>query len=188
MNIVQIGCNNCEDEVFDFVNKNKESISKFLVIDALPKCVEIAKAKYAFLENKLIAVNCAIYNDNSIVKIIFPKDGQTSAHASIFENHVKTHGHSKCDFLFLPTLNLNNIFEFMQGHVDRLYIDIEGYDVEALLKLDYKKYKPKYIEYEWVHSDGVHSSNINHNKLVSLLTNNNYKIEKQGNNSIAQLQ
>jgi hypothetical protein len=76
----------------------------------------------------------------------------------------------------------------MQGRVDRLYIDIEGYDVEALLKLNYEKYKPKYIEYEWVHSDGVFASNLNHNKLVDLLRKNNYKVEKKGDNSIAQLQ
>ena len=188
MNIVQIGCNNCEDEVFKFVSDNKDSVSKFLVIDALPECVEIAKIKYAFLEHKLVPANCAIYNDNTIVKLVYPESGGTSAHASVFENHVKMHGHSKCNFLFLPSLTLNNIFEFMKGQVDRLYIDIEGYDVEALLKLNYEKYKPKYIEYEWVHSDGVFTSNLNHNKLVDLLTKNNYKVEKQGYNSIAQLQ
>lgn len=188
MNIVQIGCNNCEDEVFEFINQNKDSVSKFVVIDALPKCIDIAKTKYAFLEDKLVAVNCAIYNDNTIIKLIYPQSSDTSAHASLFENHVKTHGYSKCNFLFLPSLTLNNVFEFMNGDVDRLYIDIEGYDVDALLKLNYEKYKPKYIEYEWVHSDGVNVSHLNHNKLVSLLTKYNYKLEKRGNNSIAQLQ
>ena len=114
MNIVQIGCNNCEDEVFNFIDKNKESICKFLVIDALPKCVEIAKTKYAFLESKLIAVNCAIYNENSIVKLIFPKDGQTSAHASIFENHVKTATMDFSSTTFVREVSRARTFGFMK--------------------------------------------------------------------------
>ena len=35
LNIVQIGCNNCEDHVSKFVQKNSNNINNFIAVDAL---------------------------------------------------------------------------------------------------------------------------------------------------------
>ena len=51
MNILQIGCNTCKDDAFDFISKNQDEVKLFIVIDALPACVEKAKNVYSFLGN-----------------------------------------------------------------------------------------------------------------------------------------
>ena len=74
MNIVQIGCNDCSDHVYDFVKENQQQITKFVVVDALPKCVEIAKLKYEFLKDKVTVLNCAVGLKNEIIKFYYPEN------------------------------------------------------------------------------------------------------------------
>ena len=57
MNIIQIGCNDCNDHVYDYVKSNEQQISKFVVVDALPKCVKIAELKYSFLKDRVVTLN-----------------------------------------------------------------------------------------------------------------------------------
>lgn len=187
MNIIQIGCNNCEDHVFDFVSTNRDSISNFLVIDALPKCVEIASQKYNFLGDRLIAVQCAVAPENGILKFFYPTTDDCSAHSSLLKNHVNNHHHKDLNYFFIPTLDINTIFNFFFNNVERLYVDIEGLDVVTILNLDFEKNKPKYIEYEFYHADGTFSYNKNSDKLLSLLQSHNYSLEQSGYNVIAKL-
>lgn len=187
MNIIQIGCNDCKDRVYDYILSNKDIVTKFLVIDALPKCVEMAKERYSFLGEKLIAINCAIAPQRGIMKIFFPKDDQVSAHASLLQFHVKNHRHNLLDFFYVPVLNINDIISSFE-EIDRLYIDIEGLDAITLLNFNFNYIKPKYIEYEFYHSDGSFSFDKNHNSLISLLESVGYKLKKSGEyNIIAEL-
>lgn len=187
MNIIQIGCNNCDDHVFEFVSQNKDKITNFLVIDAMPKCVEIAKDKYFFLGEKLIAINCAVGIENRILQFFYPENDETSPHASILSFHVKNHRHPNLKSFYVPCLNINNIVDIFDNGVDRLYVDMEGLDVVTLLSLDYNNCKPKYIEYEFYHSDGSFSSGKNHAQLVDLLRNHGYSIRKSSEyNAVAE--
>ena len=178
MNIIQIGCNNCEDHVFDFISSNKDAIKKFLIIDALPDCVSKAKNKYSFLGEKLIAVNCAVANSRGVLNFFYPKNDSLSPHASLLQSHVSNHLHQNIESISVPCLHINDIIDSFVEQVDRLYIDIEGLDVITLLSLDYSKLKPKYIEYEFCHADGSFTIKDNSKKLIDLLTNNNYELSR----------
>lgn len=178
MNVIQIGCNNCDDHVFDFVSKNQNSINQFIIIDALPECVKIAKEKYSFLKEKLVAINCAISNKNGICEFFYPQNDEISAHASMLEGHLRSHGHKTLKCFCVPCLSLNCLLESFGNSIDRLYIDIEGLDATVLLGLDFIKNKIKYIEYEFTHSDGAFRAGDKHNNLMKLFADNGYQLQK----------
>ena len=50
MNIIQIGCCDCKDEMNGFILKNEANINKFVIIDAMNVSVEKAKRSIPFLE------------------------------------------------------------------------------------------------------------------------------------------
>jgi hypothetical protein len=78
--------------------------------------------------------------------------------------------------------------ELFNDKVDRLYIDIEGLDVEVLLSLDLFKYKPNYIEYEFTHADGAFRVGKMHETLVYRLVSFGYSLRRSGEyNIIAEL-
>jgi FkbM family methyltransferase len=187
MNIIQIGCNDCNDDVFKFVSLNRDKISKFLVIDALPDCVTIAKEKYSFLGERLYPVNCGVGAKTGIMQFYYPSGDKLSAHASLLESHLHSHSHQSLDYLCVPVLSINDVLSFFD-QVDRLYIDAEGLDVSTLLTLDYFKFKPNYIEYESAHADGTGTRSENYFKLKKLLMSFGYEIKRNGEyNSVAEL-
>jgi hypothetical protein len=187
MNIIQIGCNDCNDDIFKFVSLNRDTISKFLVIDALPDCVAIAKEKYSFLGERLYPVNCGVGVKTGITQFYYPKGDKFSAHASLLESHLRNHSHQSLECLCVPVLGINDVLSFFD-HVDRLYIDIEGLDVSALLSLDFSNFKPSYIEYESAHADGTSLRAANDLKLNNLLISLGYQTKRNGEyNSVAEL-
>jgi FkbM family methyltransferase len=188
MNILQIGCNDCNDHVFKFVSNNADKINYFFIIDALPKCIEDAKNVYSFIE-KLIPINVAVSNYNGLTNFYFPSDDDKSGHASMSKDHVFRHNHQKLETNVVPCININYLFATLNMEIERFYIDIEGYDVDILLSLDFNRFKPKYIEYECYHSDGTFSNGgEKNNKLLKILDDNGYHYKSDGQyNIIAEL-
>lgn len=178
MRIIQIGCNDCNDHVFDFVKNNEEKISFFLVIDALPKCTEIAREKYSFLGERLHVLTTAISNKNGVFKFFYPESDDKSAHASLLQSHLKNHHHRKLKSFTSPCLSLDCIFDSYGNDIDRLYLDMEGLDAFTLLNFNLEKNKIKYIEYEFSHSDGSFSQGENHKNLLLKLEKYNYAYEQ----------
>ena len=178
MNIIQIGCNDCNDEANKFILENKDLINKFLVIDALPKCTEIAKATYSFLGDKLTVVNCAIGTENGLIKFYFPSNDDKCGHSSISENHLYRHLHESVSSITVPIVDANLIFEFFKEKVDWSFIDTEGLDVSILLHLDFEKYAPDNIHYEFAHSDGPFTVGSKHSELVQKLGGYNYSLTR----------
>ena len=174
MNIIQIGCNDCNDEANNFILKNKDNINKFLVVDALPKCTDIAKTTYAFLGDKLTVLNCAVGNSNHITKIYYPASDDKSAHASLSENHLYAHLHKEVNNITIPVIDVNLIFEYFSEPVDWFFIDTEGLDVDILLHLDFDKYAPYNIHYEFSHSDGPFTVGVKHSELTQKLNGYGY--------------
>jgi FkbM family methyltransferase len=175
MNVIQIGCNLCDDEVFNFVKNNEFEISNLLIIDALPKCIEIAKEKYSFIKEKTQFINCAIGTESKIIDFFYPKNEETSAHASIFEKHVKRHFHKDVEKFSIECFEIN---EFLEKHfyqnIDLFAIDIEGMDVDVLLKLDLNKFDVSNIIYEFTHSDDTFSIGRKHQLLIEKLNSLEY--------------
>lgn len=185
MNVIQIGCNNCADEANKFVTGNKDSIEQFLVIDALPKCVETARNVYSFLGDKLSALNCAVGVENSITNFYFPSADDANDQSSLNKEHLRRHGHSAIKSITVPVLDINDIFKSFSKEVDWLFIDAEGLDTLMLLHLDFDKYKPKNIYYEFAHSDGPFSVGKNHHDLVDKFHRFNYQLTRTDGNIYA---
>lgn len=188
MNIIQIGCNNCEDEVKNFVLKNESSINKLLLVDALPSFVDLANKSYYILGDRFKTLNRAISNNSGLQKIWIPRGDHISSHASINKNHLKLHNHSDVESIDVESITINQLMELFNDKVDRLYIDIEGLDVEVLLSLDLFKYKPNYIEYEFTHADGTFRVGKMHETLIHRLVSFGYSLRRSGEyNIIAEL-
>lgn len=178
MKIIQVGCNDCNDHVFDFVKQNQDQINFFLAIDAMPKCTEIASEKYSFLGEKLHILTTAVADKNGIFEFFYPESDDKSAHASLLQNHLTSHHHTKLKSFTSPCLSLDCILDSYGNDIDRLYLDMEGLDVLTLLNSNLEKNKIKYIEYEFSHSDGPFSAGANHKNLLLKLEKLNFSYER----------
>lgn len=186
MRIVQIGCNNCEDHVFDFVSKNKDLIEVLIVVDPLEKCVHAAQEKYQFLSERLIVVQCAISENNAIEPFFCPADDDMSLVASLSVDHIFAHHFTgfipvgKIKTLWVPCLTINCFLESfvsLQAGIDRLYIDTEGHDGKILLGLDLNRFKIPWIQYESMHIDGPFNVGERSVKVKQKLESSGYTLE-----------
>jgi len=188
MNIIQIGCNDCNDEVFNFVQENQNKINNFVAIDALSKATDIARNKYSFLGDKLTVINCAVTLKSGLEFFFHPENEDCSAHASLSKDHLIKHRHKIIRQIVIPGLEINTLLSDLRnkiGQIDRFYIDTEGFDVPLLLQLDVNNFKINYIKFEYVHADGPFTTGEKLNKLIEKLKINYKSINIDGINAIA---
>ena len=183
MNIIQIGCNDCEDHVFDFISKHRDEVNSFMVVDALHGCVETAKRKYSFLGPRLIPVNCAVGPLVGLTEFYFPLGEDMSAHASMSADHLRNHQHPTLQSIVVPCLSLNVLVAAFSRPVDRLYIDLEGADVDVLLGFDLGQFQPKFLEYEYLHADGTFQQGDKQQQLMKLLQTHQYSCRQSINSA-----
>lgn len=69
------------------------------------------------------------------------------------------------------SITINHVFEMLESPCDILSIDIEGYDFQALSRLDFEKYRPKMVVVELLDSHWCREDN---DKIVELLSDNGY--------------
>lgn len=181
MNVVQIGCNDCKDHVFSFVNENANEIKNLVLVDALPKCIEEAKKQYLFLGERATAINAAIGVKNGLIDFFYPTQDEQSEHASLNFRHLVEHNH---ELITKKTMICLDIDEFVEGlpfrEIDYFFLDVEGMDVEVLLKMDIEKYSPKFIRFEYCHSDGPFFVGKNFIKIVRKPKHLNYQLRLDG--------
>ncbi len=188
MNIIQVGCNDCNDEVFKFVQENRNKINKFVAIDALPKATDIARNKYSFLGDKLIVINCAVSLKSGLEFFFYPENEHCSVYASLSKDHLIGYNYKKISQIVIPSVEINTLLSDLRskiGEINRFYIDTEGFDIPLLMQLDMDKNKIEYIEFEFAHSDGVNKTGENLNKLLEKLKINYNSINKSGDYNIA---
>lgn len=175
LNIIQIGCNVCNDTVTEIIKNNQ--IKTFVAVDAEYRCIEIAKEVYSFLGDRLIPICTAIGLKNGVTSFFVPKKNPLCGHASLSKEHLEKHDHVDIDQITVPILNVNTFLESINlESIDLLYIDTEGFDAPILLELDFKKFKPNQIIYEFMHSDGKHTVGENHQKLMNKFIENEYSV------------
>jgi len=186
MNIIQIGCNDCQDDCRTLITKSPDVVSNFVVVDASYACVQIAKEKYSFLGDRLTPVVTAIGLINGVVDFYTPQGDEKSAHSSLSPEHVLMHEHPVLTRQSLPCLNINSFLESLRMEtIDCLFIDVEGYDVTVLLEMDFTRFKPKFLQYEFFHSDGTYRSGQKHELLLQKLAENGYTQYKKDQYNIS---
>jgi FkbM family methyltransferase len=173
MNIIQIGCHDGNDHVFDFISNNYDNISNCYLIEPLEEVFTLAKKKYEKFE-KVKLFNLAIVDkeDLSEIEIFYPENISESQTTSIFKSHAEKH-QNKVFSRFVKCCTVNKFLKDNKiDKVDRFYIDTEGLDCMILNSIDLVETKINYLEFEYVHSDGTNTfgelGKYTVNKLISL--------------------
>jgi FkbM family methyltransferase len=158
MNIIQIGCFDGNDDVYTFVSQNYTNINKLILVDVLEEKIQEAKqiySKYTFVDY----LNIAIVDDDNIKNIVIykPKNLVHGQLTSIYKHNIsKFFQDTEIEQFSIDCISINKLFnKFYLKHIDRLYIDTEGLDCKIINSIDYELYDINYIEYEYVHSDGI---------------------------------
>ena len=173
INILQIGCQDGNDEVFEFVKNNENSIEKIVLIDANEKSLQLAKNTYKNIKN-VEFLNLAILPidiDNKEINIYYPEIDETGETTSIFKDFVFKNNQEKnknIKSFLVKTESMNKILE-KYPETTHLYIDVEGLDALNIFSIKTENFQNiKELTFEYVHVDGF--SEIEKNpKLNSLL-------------------
>ncbi len=158
MTILQIGTNDGNDHVFEYIKHNHKDIEKIILIDANPECLSKAKEQYEKF-SQTIFLNYAIVpfttHEQSTVTLFLPKNNDFNSHASLNPTHLERHGHSFYDGIIVPAISFDRLYNMLNlSIIDRLYIDVEGLDIDILQTIDLANVDIKYICFEFIHSDG----------------------------------
>lgn len=163
--IIQIGVCDAKDHVFDYIKALNHDNLFAIFIDANPYSIPLIFNSYNFLHNKIIS-NVAISTYDGFIKLFLPpwyKTGDAQV-ASVNKNHVIMHQvpENFVQEIEVPCFSLNtylnNKLKFSKNDIiDKLFIDVEGHDVDIILSTDFSRLNIKQIYFETAHTDGVHS-------------------------------
>lgn len=193
MTIIQIGANDGKDHVFDYVSEHKELIDRLVLIDANPHCIPVLTETYKDY-SKAEIYNFAVVpfeipiGHDTTVELLIPTNNSISSHSSLMSSHMEKHGHSALERVEVQAKNINSVLkEFSNGIIDRLYIDVEGYDVDIINSIDFTAVDIKYLCFEFIHADGPQSfRGPKLDACKQLLTNLGYTLTTVEYNIIAQ--
>ena len=153
MKIIQIGCGDGNDFVYDLISQNE--IEFALLFDANPHVLELAKNRYKNTENIKFESLLISEKEEELSFIIPHFDAHPySAHSSIYESHIIKHGHNMNDakILKMKSVNINNLF--LKNNIkilDYLFIDCEGEDYNIVNSIDFNNVIIKNLIFEYGH-------------------------------------
>ena len=181
MKIIQLGCNDGNDDVYDLLSKI--NIDFALLIDANPHVIDVAKNKYKNIKNVIIE-SWLISDKNEELSFYIPHFNRhnTSAHSSIYLEHVLKHGHNleEVKELKIKSLNINELFaKYDIKELDYLFVDCEYEDYNIINSIDFSKIKIDKIKFEYGHIQNDLFRDLK-SKLVSI----GYKILKEEDGNI----
>jgi FkbM family methyltransferase len=188
MNILQLGCNQGDDKLSEFLRFNKRYLSKVLLVDASASALQ--KAKHFYRHFDCIEFNnvAVIDTDEDEIDLFYPENTPDNVHCSVLESHVKKHKQiegniykkdpEKVKKQKVAATRISKLLDYFQGeYIDRLYVDIEGLDCKIINDIDFEKYNIGYIRFEWTHSDGAFTyESENMDKTVKNLMDQKYMI------------
>jgi FkbM family methyltransferase len=181
MKIIQIGANNGKDNVFNFINENKDSLELAILIEPIPFIINELTFQYKDINNITIE-NIAITDDENLKNMTLYYLGNSNYEVSSFsKNHVIAHKPPgslyPLESLEVSCLTINELMsKYNLDSIDYLFIDTEGLDVYIIANIDFTKYKIKNIIFEAVHTDGAFNKGENFNKIYNYLTQLGYNL------------
>tara|TARA_Y100000361_G_C11081500_1_gene301283 strand:+ start:223 stop:837 length:615 start_codon:yes stop_codon:yes gene_type:complete len=188
MNILQIGCNEANDNVSEFLKFYKEESPKALLVDASSSALDLAREFYKDFDNIEFKHSAVVDTDEQEVDLFYPVDVPNNVHCSLLEDHVKTHKNIEGEIAKkppmevkkekVPALRINTLLDYFDGEfIDRLYVDVEGLDCQIINDIDLDKYKIGYIRFEHTHSEGTFKTNGSTlQKTIKLLSRFDYSV------------
>jgi len=188
MNILQIGCNEANDKVSEFLKFNKNYLNKVLLVDASSSALELGKDFYKDFEGIEFQNVAVVDTDENEIDLFYPENSHNSVHCSVLESHVIRHKEvegriynrdaEKTKKERVPATRINHLLDYFCGeYINRLYIDVEGLDCRIINDIDLEKYNIGYIRFEYSHSENTFNSNgPNLEKTIQILSKFGYRI------------
>lgn len=184
INFVQIGGNDGvnDDPLNHFIVCNKSRVSGYILEPVKEYFADLEKTYTNFPLIKTL--NLAIHNTekNMVINRVNPMSASvlpkyTKGIASFKKEH-----HINCkvpdEHMIEETVTCISLDDLMIKNnitsVDLLQIDTEGYDAEIVLNIDFKKFKPSIINFEY-YIPNTMSKEI-YNSIIDILHLNNYEI------------
>ena len=170
MNILQIGCNEGNDKLSEFLKFYKKESPKTLLVDASSSALDLAREFYKDFDNIEFQHVAVVNTDDEEVDLFYPVDIPNNVHCSLLEDHVKIHKKIEGQISNKPPMEVKKekiratrisaLLDYFGGEpIDRLYIDVEGLDCQIINDIDLQKYKVGYIRFERTHSENTFQSN-----------------------------
>jgi len=176
MNIVQIGCNNGDDEIYKIISSQKVDFA--LLVDANPFVLELAKDRYRNFLN--VNIECYLISDKEIECTFYIphfNGHKYSQHSSLYKEHIVKHNHKLEEMkeFCMKSTTIDKLFEKNKlSTIDYLYIDCEGEDYNIINCIDFCKFTIKKITFE---HDHIPNRDINYPILLKKLKMYGYDIE-----------
>lgn len=175
MNILQIGSNNGNDQVFHFVKTH--DVKTLVLIDALEECVAQTKLQYKDIPIAQCMQLCASTHELPYQKFYKPNNPRTDV-ASVNPIHLAAHLERDIVEVVVPSKHINQIIkDFPADKIDRFYLDAEGLDCDLLLALDLSIKPIDFIEFEGGHSDGPHRIGAKYFQVLQKFSQQGYKFQ-----------
>lgn len=180
MNIVQFGCNDAVDELYEYVKLNSNLIDNLVLVDANNFALHKAVLRYNQIIDKsklLVYFNALVCNeDQTIANFYIPNKDKNSGHSSLFKDLVAINWGEDLMEVKVPCISPNKILDKIPFKIDQLHIDVEGLDADIILYLDLQKYDIPYVLFESAHSDSYFNKGIKYKKCVEKLIALGYKL------------
>lgn len=177
MKIVQIGCNNGDDEVYKIITS--QHIDFALLVDANPFVLEdLTKVRYKNFNN--VKIEChLISNDDTEKHFYIPHFDvhKYSQHSSMSKEHLLKHGHKLEDVksFLVKSISIEKLFDLHNlVDIDYLFLDCECEDFNIINNIDFNRFNIKKITFEHAH---IPNRNINYPYILNKLNSYGYEIE-----------
>jgi FkbM family methyltransferase len=180
MKIIQIGSNNGNDSVRQFITENQNNIDLVVLVEPIPFILDQLKENYKDFHNIFIE-NIAI-SDNELEKFTLYYEEDSNYELSSFrKQHLIDCNCSleKIKSIDVNCLTINQLFEkYNIDTLDYLHIDTEGLDVYIISSIDFNKFKIKNIIFEVIHTDGTQKLGTNYIETTEYLKKLGYNLSQ----------
>lgn len=185
------------DHLFGQYMENKHII----LIEPVPYLFNVLKENYRLRAqaNTIEFYNIAISDHDGSLDLYVPSATNdfsrypfwASQLASTNPEHIKVHlPDLQVEQIKVVCTSLNSLVRMKNiTSIDTLYIDTEGHDYDILMAFDLSIVKPKSIQFENKHMDGVFQKGSKYQTLVAHLESYGYKMVSEGvEDTLMQLQ
>jgi FkbM family methyltransferase len=180
MKIIQIGSNNGNDSVRQFITENQNNIDLVVLVEPIPFILDQLKENYKNFNNIFIE-NIAISDDEFEKFTLYYEEGSNYELSSFRKQHLIDCNCSleKIKSIDVDCLTINQLFEkYNIDTLDYLHVDTEGLDVHIISSIDFNKFKINNIIFEIIHADGTQQIGTNYTETIEYLKKLGYNLSQ----------
>jgi len=180
MKIIQIGSNNGDDSVRQFIADNQNNIDLVVLVEPIPFILDQLKENYKNFNNIFIE-NIAISDDKFEKFTLYYEEGSNYELSSFRKQHLIDCNCSleKIKSIDVDCLTINQLFEkYNIDTLDYLHVDTEGLDVHIISSIDFNKFKINNIIFEVIHADGTQKMETNYTETIEYLKKLGYNLSQ----------